>query len=287
VDVNTDGARSLRGLEVAPSREHNLGSLARSGARDVLDGMHQWRMWYLIGSAEMRRRYARSKLGQFWIMLSSAITISIMGLVWSYLWKQPVQEMLPFVAVGMVVWQLLAGVISDSTSILPTNGHYFLNQYTPASTILMSLIYRQGATFLLNLMFPITLALAFGTPITVSMLLAVPGLILLGLTVFWMAFVISILCARFRDLIQLVNSVLQVAIFLTPVLWKPDLLPPEAHSLMIWNPLAVLLTIVRDPLLGRVVPLEFWAAALFIAIGGFLISLPFIGRYRRRFIYWL
>jgi lipopolysaccharide transport system permease protein len=102
-----------------------------------------------------------------------------------------------------------------------------------------------------------------------------------------MAFVTAILCARFRDLIQIVNSVLQVAIFLTPVLWKPELLPPEAQSLMILNPLAVLVTIVRDPLLGRAVPIEFWAAALFIAVGGFLIALPFIGRYRRRFIYWL
>ena len=254
---------------------------------DVVDGARQWRLWYLLGSSDMRRRYARSRLGQAWIMLSSAITISTMGLVWSFLWKQPVAEMLPFVAVGMIVWQLLSGVLTEATSVLAANGHYFLNQYTPASTVLFSLLYRQGVTFLLNILFPIALALAFGMAITPQVLLVVPGLVLLGLACFWMAFVIAILCTRFRDLIQIVNSVLQVAMFITPVLWKPELLSPAAQHYVVLNPFAVLVAVVRDPLLGRPLPVTYWLAALALAVGGMMLALPFIGRYRRRLIYWL
>lgn len=271
----------------APSLERSLPRLAMAGLRDVIDGAHQWRLWYLLGSSDMRRRYARSRLGQLWIMLSSAIMISTMGLVWSFLWKQPVAEMLPFVAVSMIVWQLVSGVLIEAAAVLPANGHYFLNQYTPASTVLLSLMYRQGVTFLLNIIFPVVIAIVLGAPVSLYAVLALPGLALLLISCFWIAFVIAILCTRFRDLVQIVSSVLQVAIFVTPVLWKPELLSSGAQRLVVWNPLAVLVSVVRDPLLGRPVSANYWLVALLVALGGLMMALPFIGRYRRRLIYWL
>lgn len=235
----------------------------------------------------MRRRYARSRLGQLWVILSSAIMISTLGFVWSYLWRQPVAEMLPYVAVSLIVWQLISGILVDAAGILPRNAHYFLNQYTPASTIILSLIYRQGITFLLNILFPIGIAIALGTPVTLELLLLFPGLLLLVITCFWMSFILAILCTRFRDLVQLVTSIMQSAMFLTPVLWKPELLSPNVQPYVILNPFAVITAVVRDPLLGRPVSSEYWLAAILVAVGGLVLSLPFLGRYRRRLIYWL
>ena len=264
-----------------------LAGLAQAGTRDVLDGARQWRLWYLMGSADMRRRYSRSRLGQIWIMLSSAIMISSMGLVWSTLWRQPVAEMLPFVGIGMIVWQLIAGILTEASTILPSSGHYFRNQYMAASTVLFSLLYRQSITCLLNILFPFGLGLAMGSHITVEALLVLPGLVLMLVTCFWLSFVIAILCTRFRDLTQIVSSVLQVAFFVTPVLWKPELLSPVAQRLIPWNPLAVMVSVVRDPLLGRTVPLTYWLIASGVALGGLALAFPFIGSFRRRLIYWL
>ena len=263
-----------------------LGS-ALDGLRDIVDGSRQWRLCYLMGSADMRRRYARSKLGQLWIMISSAILISGIGVVWSYLWQQPVQDMLPFVAIGLVTWQLLSGVLNDATTVLPANSHYFLNQYTAASTVLLSMLYRHAATLLLNLIFPIVLSGALGVSFSVGVLLALPGLLLVLVACFWMSFVIAILCTRFRDVVQIVSGILQVALFVTPVLWKPEMMPQEALRYLAWNPLGVLVSVVRDPLLGRAVPLDDWLFAIGIALGGLLLALPIIGRFRRRLVYWL
>ncbi len=240
-----------------------------------------------MGSADMRRRYARSKLGQLWIMISSAILISGIGVVWSYLWQQPVHDMLPFVAIGLVTWQLLSGVLNDATTVLPANSHYFLNQYTAASTVLLSMLYRHAATLLLNLIFPMVLSGTLGVTFSMGVLLALPGLLLVLVACFWMSFVIAILCTRFRDVAQIVAGILQVALFITPVLWKPEMMPQEALRYLTWNPLGVLVSVVRDPLLGRAVPLDDWLFAIGIALGGLLLALPIIGRFRRRLVYWL
>ena len=265
----------------------SLNRLARAGWRDLRDGAAQWRLCYLLGSADMRRRYARSKLGQIWIMLSSTIMVTTMGLIWSYLWKQPVHALLPYIAIGMVTWQLLLGIITDATTAIPANANYFHNQYTSASTIIFALIYRNGTIFLLNLVFPLLVCAAFGVTPSGYALLSLLGILLVGVTGVWIAFAIAIICTRFRDVIQIINSSLQIAFFITPVVWKPEVLSQTAQFVTDWNPLAILLSIVRDPLLGRYVPMTTWLGAMALSLGGLALALPFIGRFRRRIIYWL
>ena len=244
-------------------------------------------MWYLLATGELRRRYARSKLGQVWILLSTAIMITSMGLVWSHLWKQPVAETLPFIAVGMVTWQLINGIATEATTVLSANENYFHNQYLPASTIIYSLIYKHVLTFAMNIVVPITIALVFGSPLQVYALASLWGLTIVLTTCFWVGFMLAILCTWFRDLTQIVASILQITFFLTPVIWKPETLAPAVQYIATWNPFSMLLSVIRDPMLNRSVEPSVWVYTTILAFGGLALSLPFIGRFRRRLIYWL
>ena len=260
---------------------------AAAGLRDLVMGAHRWRLWYLIGSGEMRRRFARARLGQFWSMLSSAISVSMMGLVWAYLWNQPVRELLPFVGVSMTVWQFLSAVLNDSTMAFPQYSHYFLNQYMPASTIIYAVLYKNVATFFLNMIFPLAVIIFFGGAVTAYSLLSVVGLFLVIVWCVSIGYALAILCARFRDIVQVVSSLLQVAFFVTPVLWKPEFLPPQAHYFVTYNPFAPLLAVVRDPLLGRPLSWDVWLTACAIVLATLACVLPFVGRFCRRLVYWL
>jgi ABC-type polysaccharide/polyol phosphate export permease len=264
-----------------------LGRNAAAGIRDLAVGARRWRLWYLIGSADMRKRFARARLGQLWIVLANALSVSIIGLSWAVLWHQPVDDMLPFVAASMTIWQFLAAVLNDMTTAFPSYSHYFLNQYMPASTIIYAVLYKNIATFLLNMVFPIFIIVGLGKSLTPCLLFSVIGLFLLILWCISLGYAVAILCARFRDIVQVVSSLLQVAFFVTPVMWKPEFLPREADYLLTFNPLAPLLAVVRDPLLGRPVPLTVWLTVSAIVLATLVCSLPFIGRFCRRLVYWL
>jgi ABC-type polysaccharide/polyol phosphate export permease len=170
---------------------------------------------------------------------------------------------------------------------LQSSSNYFLNQYTSTSAILYAVIYRNLVIFLLNMIFPVFICWGFGIKFTSNTLMSVVGLLLLLITCVWITLVLAIICARFRDIVQIVSSVVQIIFFLTPVLWKPELLPPSSRIIVDWNPFAILLSIVRDPLIGRPVPAAYWGVACMLAFGGLLLTLPFFGRYRRRVVYWL
>src|SRR5665647_3461838 len=126
-------------------------SLTRRGLDDLGRGLASWRVWHLIGIGTIRRRYARSRVGQFWTTLSMGIMITVLGLVWSTLWKQDLHEIFPYIASSLVLWTFLTGTINDATTAIVGSSHYFLNQGMSFSTPIYAAIYSQFIILLHNL----------------------------------------------------------------------------------------------------------------------------------------
>jgi lipopolysaccharide transport system permease protein len=117
-------------------------------------------------------------------------------------------------------------------------------------------------------------------------LLALPGLVVLAVNAFAAALLLGMLCARFRDIAPIVGSVMQLAFFVTPVIWKPELLGPQAWLLPL-NPFHAVMETVRAPLLGAGGGVWIWASALFwTALHGAL-AFGFFVRFRGRVAFWV
>jgi len=257
------------------------------GIADLLSGIDNWRLSHLMGLGEVRRRYVRSRIGQFWLTISTGIMVAALGLVWSTLWKLPVADLLPFVAISLIVWTMITGSIADATTVFELAGPIFLNQGMSFSTAIYALVYRHLLIFLHNLPIVLIAFLLFSVPVGGICIVAIAGFGLLVLALVWTSYLVAIACVRFRDLTQVVQSGLMIAFFITPVLWKPDQIPPDKHYLLSLNPFAALLAVVREPLLGQLPTVGEWTAACLFSIGGFVAALPIIGYCQRRIIYWI
>jgi ABC-type polysaccharide/polyol phosphate export permease len=254
---------------------------------DLLSGVDNWRLSYLMGLGEIRRRYARSRIGQFWLTISTGVMVAILGLVWSTLWHLPVADLVPFVAISLIVWTMITGTLGEAATVFPSNGAIFLNQGMSFSTAIYALVYRHLLIFLHNIPIIVITLLLFSVPVGRLAPVALLGFASLVLTLVWSSYLVAIACVRFRDLTQVVQNGLLVVFFITPVLWKPDQIPPGEHYLLSLNPFAALLAVVREPLLGQLPTLYDWTAAAIFSIGGFVIALPIIGYCQRRIIYWI
>jgi ABC-type polysaccharide/polyol phosphate export permease len=254
---------------------------------DLLSGVDNWRLSYLMGLGEIRRRYARSRIGQFWLTISTGVMVAILGLVWSTLWHLPVADLVPFVAISLIVWTMITGTLGEAATVFPSNGAIFLNQGMSFSTAIYALVYRHLLIFLHNIPIIVITLLLFSVPVGRLAPVALLGFASLILTLVWSSYLVAIACVRFRDLTQVVQNGLLVVFFITPVLWKPDQIPPGEHYLLSLNPFAALLAVVREPLLGQLPTLYDWTAAAIFSIGGFVIALPIIGYCQRRIIYWI
>jgi lipopolysaccharide transport system permease protein len=264
-------------------------SFERSGAAglaEILDGARHWRLWHLLGVQELRHRYARSKLGQLWLVLSTAAMLAAMSTVWSMMSNQPVEELVPYIGAGMVIWNYFSQVLTDCTTVFVLHGNLYRNQGMNFSVSIYSVIYKNTIIFAHGLLIIIGLILLFGVPINWYDLQIVPGLLLTWISMLWAGYVIAMICVRFRDVIQLINSWLLVLFFTTPVLWKPDFIPPQYRFIVEYNPLARFMELLRNPFLGEPVSPYTWLSTVAIALGGAFLAGPVIGRYRQRVIFW-
>jgi lipopolysaccharide transport system permease protein len=86
---------------------------------------------------------------------------------------------------------------------------------------------------------------------------------------------------------MIITSMMQIAMFLTPVMWQPSQLSERAQLIVHINPLAAFLDLVRAPMLGQAVdPYSYLMAGgtLLVLLAAFF---TLFLQSRRRLVYWL
>ncbi|HEV7339312.1 MAG TPA: ABC transporter permease [Bosea sp. (in: a-proteobacteria)] len=262
-----------------------MGLVAR-GAADVVGGFGAWRMWWMLAKNDVVRRYRRSRLGQLWLTLSMAVMIFGLGAVYSSLFGTSMADYLPHLGTGLVLWGLISSTIIESCSGFTENESIIRQIALPRFTYLLRTISRNLFVFAHNLIILPILYIVTGSPVNWHILLFIPGLLLVLANLAWVGYLLAILSARFRDIPQIVASIVQVAFFISPVVFKPSQLRVD-HPVLILNPFASMLEVMREPLLGNLPSMTAYLILLGLLAFGWLFTLAFAGKYSQRVVYWL
>jgi ABC-type polysaccharide/polyol phosphate export permease len=261
-------------------------SSARLAARDLWEGLTRIWLWGLLAWYDIKHRYRGSVLGPFWLTLSTAIMIGSLGLLYSQLFKTQIADLLPFLSLGIVTWGLISALIGEGCSALFSVENVVKQIKMPLSIYIYRMAARNVIVFGHNIVVVIAVLVFFHVPVGLRDLLAIPGLAMVVVTCIPIALVLAMFCARFRDMPQMVASLLQVGFFVTPIMWKPEMLGSHA-----WvandNPFNALIDIVRAPLLGQFPAAHSWPLACLTLIVCWAIAFPFFARFRARVAYWI
>jgi ABC-type polysaccharide/polyol phosphate export permease len=262
--------------------------LTNSAADDVVIGFKQWDLWGRLGWLEIKRRYRRTVIGPFWSVISLTVVVLVIGGLGAGLLNQPVAEYVPFLAAGMVVWMLLSVMITESCVLFVSGANLIRHIRLNYSILAYALVYRNFIVFLHHLVVYLGFLLAVAPhKFSFATLFAIPGLLLLLANGVWIALLLGMICLRFRDTQQLVNTLIQIALFVTPIFWPPDTLGGLQRVIYVdLNPLYHLISIVRMPLLGEMPGLNIIGTVLLITFVGYLGTFLFFRRFRQRIVYW-
>ncbi|MHB8271394.1 ABC transporter permease [Bradyrhizobium sp.] len=253
---------------------------------DMIAGLASWRLWVRLGWNDILQRYRRSILGPFWLTASMAIMIVALGILYAGLFNTPVENFLPFLCVGLLVWTLLASFLVEGGTLFTGSESYIKQIRLPYSVYVYRSTWSKLVIFFHNLIIYFAVLLYFQIwPGTVG-LLAIPGLIVVLINGALASLSIGIISARFRDVPPLIGSVVQIVFFVTPIFWKPELLKGREY-VTDFNPFFHLLEIVRAPLLGSMPSAKSWFAVLLITLTNIVITGAFFSRFRSRISYWV
>lgn len=256
------------------------------GLRDIRAGLARWDLWTFIAWNDIRHRYRRSIIGPFWITISMAILVSALGVLYAMLFRLELTEYLPFVAAGFIIWALISGLISESAMLFIQSEGVIKHIKLPYSCYAFQLVFRNFIIFAHNVVIFVFVALIFSINVGWGVLYSFIGLCLVAVNGVSTALFLGVICARFRDVPQVIANVLQLSFFLTPIIWKPELLQERAFFL--WaNPFYYIVEVVRAPLLGKPVPAVVWIVVTAITVVWFAVAVAFFARFRHRIAYWV
>ena len=257
--------------------------------QDLLKGLSLWRIWVMMAWQDIFLRYRRSVIGPFWITLSMAITVYSMGFLYAHLWHVELKDYFPFLVTGMLSWALLAMLITEGTDVYLLSAGLIRQIKLPYTLYVHRMITRNVMIFGHNLLVMLPIYVFFHQEFKFSFayLMFVPGLFLLYVNAVLYTNILGLTCARYRDLGQIIKSLIQVMFFMTPIMWKLTTLPQKYQAYVFLNPFFNFVEIIREPLLGAYPNAQSYFFVGIATVIGILLNALLFVRYRSRIVYWL
>ncbi len=267
--------------------ETRIGSL-REAIADISAALEKHYLATTFGWQDVAQRYRRSRVGAFWLTINMGVLIGALGLVFGTLFRTPMDEFLPYICVSLIFWGFISTSLSEGCTAFISAEGIILQVRMPLFTHVLRTLYRNAIILAHNLLIYPLILLAVGRMPTWHLFLVLPGFVIVSFNLLWIMLVLGVLCARFRDMTQVMQNLLQVIMYLTPVIWMPKALPEGvSRYLLDLNPFYHLISIVREPLMGEFPSAISWIACLAFAIAGWTVAALFFGRYHHRIPYWL
>jgi len=254
--------------------------------QDLKEGISSIYIWSMLGWFEIKNRYRRSILGPFWLTISTGVLIAAMGPLYGRLLSQDISAYFPYLAVSFVVWIFIANLMTEACTTFISAEGFIKQTKLPLTIHVLRVVWRNVIIFGHNVLIIIAVLLFYRPSLGWPLVLVPFGVLVLAINGIWIGLLFGMLCARYRDVPLIIASLVQVAFFLTPVMWQAEMLGKHAWYAQI-NPLFHFLEIIRGPLLGTGAKAVSWAAVLGITIVGYMVSLAMFSRFRARIAYWV
>jgi ABC-2 type transport system permease protein len=280
--------------EVPPAPASSDSRTLRRAFRDLDVGLRTSELWLHLGWQDIKQRYRRSVLGPLWITVATGVTAVAMGLLYGELFGMDIKVFLPYVALGFIFWNFIQSSILEGAEVFAKNEGLIKQIPAPVSVHVYRVVWRQLIIFAHNVVIIVLLFVIFPPPLHWSVFLVIPAIGLYVLNSVWVAIVFGILSTRFRDIGQLLTTVVQLVFFMTPIIWTTQSLGKTSGGqessrlkLVELNPMYHYLDIARGPLLGQSVAFYHWAIVIGCTALGWVMALIVMRNYRARVAYWV
>lgn len=254
---------------------------------DLKSALVKYQLWISLGWNDVLGRYRRSVLGPFWLTISMAVTISAMGPLYGSMFGSGTGNFIMHLALGMIFWAFMSSLINDSCSIFNDSSTIIKQSDLPFYVYIFRVFYRQLTILLHNCIIIPFIMILTGAKINFYLLLFLPSLIITSITLIATGMILAIFCTRYRDMGPVIQSIITLCFFITPIIWSPEQLPLGRREFVNYNIFYYFLDILRKPLMGLSPDANSWIISIAVSLFTLLISTLLIKKYQSKIVYWL
>jgi lipopolysaccharide transport system permease protein len=215
--------------------------------------------------------------------------IGALGFLYAGLFHTDIHTYLPYLSLSLILWNFLSALTAEGCTCFTVSESMIRASRMPLTLHAARVVIRNFLVFAHNIVVVVVVFAVMRKMPGAQSYMIVPAFVLWFIDGFAICLLIGAFCARFRDVPPIVGSIMQIAFFVTPILWSPAVLQHRGIGILLikWNPFYSLLEIIRAPLLGTPLHLATWEFALgysavLVVFSGVMFALA-----RPRLAYWV
>ena len=195
---------------------------------------------------DIRGKYKGSFLGVLWSFINPLLSVLVYAIVFRYIMKVKVENYLIYLITGIIPWTFFTSSINMGMISVLSNANMIKKVYFPRIILPISSVTSCLVNFLISCIIILLFCIGSGVGISINLLwfplvAIIQCLMLLGFT-----FILSSIEMYMRDIEHIVNFILSMAFYVTPILYTPDIFPNNLAWVLKLNPMAYLVNAYRS-----------------------------------------
>lgn len=230
-----------------------------AGEQPLLEFADIWPFRHLFAVLVWRNlkvRYQQTVVGVGWALLQPMLYALVFTIIFGRLAGIPTNG-IPypiFVLSGLIVWLFVAQAFPQASASIVMNPHLVTRIYFPRIILPLAAITTAIGDLIISFLLLIVFMVWYGIGPSLGVFLFIPMLLVAVATVLGLSLWLSALYVPFRDVGHLLPVMVQIWMFLSPVIYPSNLLPPKYSFLYVLNPIGVVIDTSRWAFAGGTAP---------------------------------
>lgn len=237
---------------------------------------------------DLRLKYRRSFLGYFWSLLNPLMMMSVMMVVFSYMFRFNIENYPLYLICGQTIFNFFNEATNKAMYSIIENGPLIKKVYVPKCVFPLAKVISCFITMSLSLLAVLIVMIFTRVRLHFSMLLFFVPLVFLLFFTGGVGMIISGLAVKFQDVTHLYSVFTMVLMYATPIFYPIEALPDNVAAIIRLNPIYTIIYLFRELMLyGRIPAAGSWLYAAAASLGMFVIGALLFERMRKEFIYYI
>jgi len=252
----------------------------------MLTFLNNLRFCNYLALNEIKQKYRRSSLGTLWMSLSTAITILAIGPLYSILFQTNLSDYFVIVSIGLISWNFISSIIGESCGVYIANAGMIKDVNLPLEIYCYIVVWRNVILLMQNLFLLYIILNILGYTIFPNFKL----LLIIVLLIYFLTnigLILALICTRFRDFSQIVDTAMRLLFLITPILWMVKDSKLANSSFLKYNLFYYLVDLFRDAFINDSIVINHLVLIMILAIASGIVSFSVMSKYRSKIVYWL
>jgi ABC-2 type transport system permease protein len=233
-------------------------------------------------------RYKRSVLGFCWTMINPLINTVVFTIVFSATFHFAIKDFVIYFLSGYQLWILFSQSTILSSRCILANGQLLKKVYLPKTIFVFSILFSELINFIFALLTLLLLTIFIKKGLSLALLFLPVALIIMVMFTLGISFILAAVTVFFTDIMDIYQLLLMPWMFITPIIYPLEIVPPKFLYLIKINPMYYIIEIFRAPIyLGHLPnPLDiFWAGLCALVV--FTAGIALFAKLSDEFIYYI